>query len=125
MSRSISSEAEDAGHDNYCAVIVTSIWVAVDSSNLGAGHGARGGGFLDMGPVSWLFACLLLWIVAFPCYLVARSKLVAMKAGQATPGPSTGSRSGYRSQFVGACSWSNSQGHYPDRRRSRCAYVRA
>lgn len=80
-------------------IIATSIWVAIDSSNLGAGRGALGGGFLDMGPASWFFVCLLLWIIGFPCYLVARSKLVAAKAVQASfaPGwpsaPATGSPS--------------------------------
>lgn len=57
-------------------VLVTACLVAVDASNLGARRGALGGGFLDMGPAGWFFACLLLWIVAFPSYLAARPRLV-------------------------------------------------
>lgn len=57
-------------------ILVVTIWVAVDASRLGAKRGALGGGMLDMGPVGWFFACLLLWIITFPCYLVARPKLV-------------------------------------------------
>lgn len=80
--------------------LATAVWVATDSSRLGARKGALGGGFLDMGPVGWFFACWLLWIVGFPCYLVARPRLVAAKRardaapygggwgyGSATPGP--------------------------------------
>jgi hypothetical protein len=53
-------------------VLGTAIWVAADASRLGARKGATGGGFLDMGPVGWFFACFFLSIVAFPCYLVHR-----------------------------------------------------
>lgn len=54
-------------------VIGTTIWVGIDASNLGMSRGRAGGGFLDMGPAGWVFACLLFWIVAFPCYLAARA----------------------------------------------------
>lgn len=60
----------------YLVVLVTAICVAVDASRLGAKRGALGGGMLDMGPAGWFFACLLLWIVALPCYLAARPRLV-------------------------------------------------
>ena len=60
----------------FPVVIVTAICVAVDASRLGATRGGLGGGLLDMGPASWFFACLLLWIVALPCYLATRPKLV-------------------------------------------------
>ena len=66
-------------------VLGTSIWVAIDSSTLGARKGVLGGGFLDMGPVGGFFGCLLVWIVVFPCYLVARPKLVAVKQGRLAP----------------------------------------
>jgi hypothetical protein len=65
-------------------VLGSTIWVASDASNLGARKGATGGGFLDMGPVAWFFACLLLWIIAFPCYLIHRPRL---KAARARTGP--------------------------------------
>jgi hypothetical protein len=60
-------------------VIGTSVWVAVDASNLCVRRGSLGGGFLDIGVAGWFFACLLLWIVAFPAYLVVRPRHVARK----------------------------------------------
>jgi hypothetical protein len=35
--------------------------------------------FLDIGVASWFFACLLLWIVGFPMYLVVRPRHVSRK----------------------------------------------
>lgn len=52
-------------------IVVSALWVAFDAYRLGV---KRGSGFSDMGPVGWCFACLLLWIVAFPMYLVKRPK---------------------------------------------------
>ena len=66
-------------------VLGLTIWVTADASRLGAHKGATGGGFLDMGPVGWFFACFFLWIVAFPCYLVHRRKLIAAKGTYYTP----------------------------------------
>ena len=60
-------------------VIGCAVWVAVDASRLGARRGRLGGGTLDMGPVSWFFATLLIWLIAFPCYLINRPKLVAAR----------------------------------------------
>lgn len=65
----------------YLVVIATAIWIAIDASHLGARRGTLGGGMLDMGPVGWFFATLLLWIVALPCYLVTRPKLVRRDSG--------------------------------------------
>ena len=65
----------------FLAFLASDVWVARDAKRLGAKRGTLGG-FLDMGPVGWFFACLLLWIVAFPCYLATRHKLVAAKAGR-------------------------------------------
>lgn len=65
-------------------VIVSAIWAAVDASRLGARRGAIGGGILDMGPAGWFFACLLVWIVSFPCYLATRPKLVRRAHALAT-----------------------------------------
>lgn len=64
----------------------TDIWVIVDASNLETR--ARAVGMLATGPAGrakdihigsmppwgWLLACILLWIVAFPWYLIARSR---------------------------------------------------
>jgi len=52
-------------------VIVTSIWVFVDAKKIGVKKG-QVQGLADLGPAGWLFACLLLWVVAFPLYLVKR-----------------------------------------------------
>jgi hypothetical protein len=58
----------------FFVVIGTTIWVGIDASNLGMRPGRLGGGFVDMGPAGWVIGCLLLWIVAFPVYLAARSR---------------------------------------------------
>lgn len=55
-------------------IIGTSIWVFVDAKKIGIKKGQVKGLF-NMAPVGWLFACLLLWIVAFPVYLVKRGEL--------------------------------------------------
>ncbi len=60
----------------WLVVLGTSIWVAVDASNLGVRRGATSGGFFDMGVAGWLLCCLLLWIVGFPAYLVMRRRYV-------------------------------------------------
>jgi hypothetical protein len=61
-------------------VAATSIWVFVDARQLGAKRGVLGGGFLDSSAGAWFIGCLLLWIIAFPCYLAARPKLVAARS---------------------------------------------
>jgi len=60
-------------------VIGTSIWVAIDASNLGAPRD-RNLGVAGSSPIAWLLACLLFWIVFFPLYLAKRGKIRA--AGQ-------------------------------------------
>ena len=59
----------------FLIIVGTSLWVAYDAEKKGAKSGRLGGGFFDMGPIGWLFACLLLWIVAFPAYLVKREEI--------------------------------------------------
>lgn len=56
-------------------VLSTSVAVLVDASHIGARRGLLPG-TLDMGPAGWFFACLGLWIVAFPCYLAARPRII-------------------------------------------------
>ena len=57
-------------------VLASAIWMAVDASQLG--YDKRDiRGLAAMGPVGWFFAGLLLWIVAFPLYLVKRGELKA------------------------------------------------
>ena len=54
-------------------VIGTSIWVLVDAKSIGIGKRALNG-VVDSGPWTWFWGCLLLWIVAFPMYLVKRNR---------------------------------------------------
>jgi hypothetical protein len=63
----------------WLLVIVTSIWVAVDASNIGARRGLIKG-LGDMGPAGWFFCCLLVWIVGVPVYLAKRSEIKAAAA---------------------------------------------
>ena len=54
-------------------VISTSLWVLIDSRRSGVRKGVIKG-FFDMGRAGWFLCCLLLWIVAFPAYLVKRDE---------------------------------------------------
>ncbi len=64
-------------------VVGTSVWVLMDAKALGIAPGQRSG-FLDMGPISWFLCCLLLWIIAFPAYLVIRSQQKTAGSNPAT-----------------------------------------
>ena len=61
-------------------VLGTSVWVYFDATNIGVkktGEKAQTGKFhVDMGPVGWAVCCLLLWIVAFPAYLILRPQFL-------------------------------------------------
>jgi len=52
-------------------VIVTSIWVLIDSKIIGVNKG-QVTGLLNLGPWGWFLCSLLLWIIGFPCYLIKR-----------------------------------------------------
>lgn len=71
-------------------LLATSIWVLVDTVQLGVRKGVLFGSFYDMGPAGWFFACLLLWFVAVPCYLHARPRYLAL-AGHVSRQPATSS----------------------------------
>ena len=58
-------------------ILVSSIWVGIDSSKLELKKYKSG---ISYGPVVMVILCLLLWIVAFPWYLIVRGKI---KAGTA------------------------------------------
>ncbi len=60
-------------------VIGTSIWVAIDASNIGA-HKGLVKGLGNMGPAGWFVCCLLIWIIGFPVYLAKRSEIKAAAA---------------------------------------------
>ena len=63
----------------WILLLGTTKWVAVDATKLGAHRGLLGGGFFDMGVAEWCLSCLLLWLVAFPAYLLSRSRYVQLK----------------------------------------------
>lgn len=56
----------------WLLILGTSLWVFFDARSIGVKKG-QVKGMADMGPVGWLFACLLIWIIAFPMYLAKRS----------------------------------------------------
>lgn len=60
------------------AVVVTisAIWVYRDATKNGIGKQADGRGFFNLSAGGWATVTLLLWIVAFPCYLVKREDLI-------------------------------------------------
>ncbi|NIA10463.1 MAG: hypothetical protein GWP10_12225 [Nitrospiraceae bacterium] len=51
----------------------TSIWVLLDAKSIGVKKGQIKG-IANMGPWGWFFACLGLWIIGFPLYLVKRAE---------------------------------------------------
>ncbi len=53
-------------------LIASIIWVYFDARSLGIKHGSNPGSSFDMGPAAWFWSCAILWIVAFPVYLVMR-----------------------------------------------------
>ncbi|MEC7882165.1 MAG: hypothetical protein VYB35_04590 [Verrucomicrobiota bacterium] len=55
-------------------ILVSSIWVGIDSSKIELKKYKSG---ISYGPVVMVILCLLLWIVAFPWYLVVRGKINA------------------------------------------------
>ena len=63
-------------------VLATAVWVGFDAKNLGVKKGSLGGGMLDMSPLMWFIATLLLWIVGFPAYLATRSKYKVLAASK-------------------------------------------
>lgn len=58
----------------WLIIIGTSIWVAIDASNIGARKGLVKG-VANMGPAGWFFCCLLIWIIGFPVYLAKRPEI--------------------------------------------------
>ncbi|MBF0163334.1 MAG: hypothetical protein HQM01_02320 [Magnetococcales bacterium] len=52
-------------------IVVTSLWVLIDARAIGIKRGQIPG-FLGMGWLGWFLACLLLWLFAFPAYLIKR-----------------------------------------------------
>jgi hypothetical protein len=58
-------------------VVLTDLWVYVDAKRCAAGGTPvflRIGRFTIETPAAWLVACMVLWVVFFPMYLVSRSR---------------------------------------------------
>jgi len=65
-------------------VIGTSICVLVDPKKIGVKKGQIQG-LANIGPWGWFFACLLIWIIAFPVYLFKRPQFKAINAAATQP----------------------------------------
>jgi hypothetical protein len=63
----------------WLVVVGAAVWVGFDARSLGVRRGRLGGGVIDMSVFSWVVCCIFLFLIAFPCYLVARSKYQAMR----------------------------------------------
>lgn len=68
----------------FC-VLGTSIWVLLDATNIGVKRGQLKG-LADMGAIGWFFACLLMWIIGFPLYLMKRDNFARLNRRQNTNG---------------------------------------
>lgn len=58
-------------------VAISALWVYIDASANKIGKTSQSG-FFNIGASWWGFACLFLWIIAFPSYLIIRKKLIAL-----------------------------------------------
>lgn len=76
----------------FFLVTGSTVWVGFDAHALDMKRGRIGGGGLDMSVAAWVVCCVLLWIVAFPCYLVARGRYLELRSAQPEPiGPGVAS----------------------------------
>jgi len=74
----------------WLIVIGSAIWVLIDAKTIGVKKGLVPG-MGNMGPWSWFFVSLLLWIIGFPMYLYYRGKFklavaATVDAGSASDG---------------------------------------
>lgn len=60
-------------------IIGTAIWVYFDAKAIGVKKGQLTG-LANMGPVSWFFVTLFLWILGLPLYLANRGKYKKINA---------------------------------------------
>lgn len=59
----------------FAVLFASSFWVLYDAKAIGVQKGQLKG-LCDLGPWTWFFACLFLWIIAFPLYLAKRRQLL-------------------------------------------------
>ena len=60
-------------------VIGSSLWVYIDAKRIGVKKGQIKGVW-NVGPEMWCLACLLLWIVCFPMYLIKRPEYLRVNS---------------------------------------------
>jgi ribosomal protein L31E len=66
-------------------VVASSIWVHQDAKRIGVKKG-QVKGLADLSPVGWLIACLGVWVISFPIYLLKRKEFMRIneKTGNTT-----------------------------------------
>ncbi len=64
----------------WIIVLGSAGWVLYDAKSIGVRKGVITG-IGNMGPWAWFFGCLLLWIVAFPMYLIKRGDFIKALKG--------------------------------------------
>jgi len=70
----------------WIAVLGSAAWVFYDANSNGIQRG-QNSGFFDMGPVGWSICTALIWIIAFPAYLIKRNDLIAAANVKLQPFP--------------------------------------
>ena len=85
----------------FLVVVGTTVWVWIDSRNIGIKKGSTKGIF-NMGPTGWFLACLLCWIVAFPVYVIKRREHLLTVADGSERSSGHGAGSGSANADFGA-----------------------
>lgn len=57
----------------FLIIVLSAVWVYFDAKSIGVRKGQTRGLF-NLGPGGWVVATLLLWVIAFPAYLLLRGK---------------------------------------------------
>ena len=70
-------------YTTYVIVILTSTWTGIDSHHLQISSSKKPYSW-NNGSLSWLFCCLLIWIIAFPAYLFKRAKALKERGTQSS-----------------------------------------
>jgi uncharacterized membrane protein len=71
--------------------IATAVCVFFDAKSIGMGRVEPGSprGLLDLPPLGWALACLLIWIIALPLYLVHRKRYRSQRSSRSIDAFST------------------------------------
>lgn len=85
---------KSSGSWMFWLVLLSGVFVLIDAKRIGVRKGLLAG-MGNMGPWSWCFGTLLLWIVVFPMYLLYRGKYkAAIKTQQSSATPPASSAVG-------------------------------